>query len=81
MPGYEVKSWNGLYARAGTPGEDIEVLNKALHEVLVDPELKRRADELGIDAKASSPAEMDAQMRGDIDKWAKVIAEANIPQQ
>ena len=81
VAGYEVKSWNGLYARTGTPGEDIEVLNKALHEVMGDPELKRRADELGIDAKASSPAEMDAQMRGDIDKWARVIAQANIPQQ
>jgi tripartite-type tricarboxylate transporter receptor subunit TctC len=81
VPGYEVKSWNALYARTGTPGEDIEVLNKALHEVLVDPEVKRRADELGIDPKASSPAEMDAQMRGDIDKWSRVITEANIPQQ
>jgi tripartite-type tricarboxylate transporter receptor subunit TctC len=81
VPGYEVKSWNGLYARAGTPEEDIEVLNRALHEVLVDPAIKRRARELGIDARASSPAEMDAQMRGDIAKWAKVIAEANIPQQ
>jgi len=81
VPGYEVKSWNGLYARAGTPRDDIDVLNKALHEVLLDRELKRRADELGIDARASSPAEMDAQMRGDIDKWAKLIAQENIPQQ
>ncbi len=81
VPGYEVKSWNGLYARVGTPSEDVEVLNKALHEVLADPEIKRRASALGIDARASSPAEMDAQMRGDIDKWAKVIAQANIPQQ
>ncbi len=81
VPGYEVKSWNGLYARTGTPGEAVEVLNKALHEVLADPELKRRTGELGIDVKASSPAEMDAQMRGDIDKWAKVIAQAKIPQQ
>ncbi len=81
VPGYEVKSWNGLYARVGTPSEDVDVLNKALHEVLVDPELKRRAGELGIETKASSPAEMDAQMRADIDKWTKVIAQANIPQQ
>jgi len=81
VPGYEVKSWNGLYARAGTPKADLDVLNHALHEVLADPELKRRAGELGIDAKASSPDEMQAQMRADIDKWAKVIAEAHIPQQ
>ena len=81
VPGYEVKSWNGLYARNGTPKADLDVLNHALQEVLADPELKRRAGELGIDAKASSPDEMQAQMRADIDKWAKVIAEAHIPQQ
>jgi len=81
VPGYEVKSWNGLYARAGTPKADLDVLNHALQEVLADPELKRRAGDLGIDAKASSPDEMQAQMRADIDKWAKVIAEAHIPQQ
>lgn len=81
VPGYEVKSWNGLYARAGTPKEDVDVLNSALHEVLAEPDIKRRAGDLGIDTEASSPAEMDAQMRGDIDKWAKVIAQTSIPQQ
>ncbi len=81
VSGYEVKSWNALYARAGTPKEDVEVLNSALQEVLAEPDVKRRAGELGIEAKPSTPAEMDAQMRGDIEKWAKVIAQANIPQQ
>jgi tripartite-type tricarboxylate transporter receptor subunit TctC len=81
VPGYEVKSWNALYAPAATPKEFVWILNGALREVLVDPEIKRRGAELGIDTKAGSPAEVDAQMRGDIDKWAKVIAEANIPKQ
>ncbi len=35
---------------------------------------------LGIDAKASTPAEIDARMRSDIDKWAKVIEAAHIPE-
>ena len=81
MPGYEVRSWNGFYARTGTPGEDIEVLNKALHEVLVDPELKRRADELGIEAKASTPQLIEARLKSDIDKWRAVIEKAKIPKQ
>jgi len=54
-------------------------LYRALREVLSDPDLKRRALELGIDTRAAGAAEMDAQMRGDIDKWSKVIAHANIP--
>jgi tripartite-type tricarboxylate transporter receptor subunit TctC len=81
VAGYEVKSWNGLYAPAAAPKDTIEVLNGALREVLVDPDLRRRTADLGIDTRAASPAEMDAQMRGDIDKWAKVIAHANIPKQ
>src|SRR5262249_16925526 len=69
VPGYEVKSWNALYAPAGTPKDHVEILNGALREVLSDPEIKRRTTELGIDTMAASPAEVDAQMRGDIDKW------------
>jgi tripartite-type tricarboxylate transporter receptor subunit TctC len=79
VPGYEVTSWNALYAPAATPKEAIEILNRALREVLADPDLKRRALDLGIDTRAAGAAEMDAQMRGDIDKWSKVIAHANIP--
>jgi tripartite-type tricarboxylate transporter receptor subunit TctC len=81
VPGFDVTSWNALYAPAGTPQPVIDKLNAVLHEVLADPEVKRRALELGIDAKASTPAEMDARMRADIAKWAKVIADANIPKQ
>ncbi len=81
VPGYEATSWNALYAPSGTPDEPIEILNAALHEVLTDPEIRRRAAELGIDTRPGTPAEADAQMRGDIAKWAKLIVQANIPQQ
>jgi putative tricarboxylic transport membrane protein len=81
VPGYEVKSWNALYAPAATPKPDIEVLNAALHDVLADPDIRKRAAELGIEAHAGTGAEIDAQMRGDIDKWRQVIAEANMAQQ
>ena len=81
VSGYEVKSWNALYAPAAAPKDDIGVLNAALQDVLVDPEVKKRAADLGIDAKADKPDEMDTQMRSDIDKWSKVIVDAKIPRQ
>jgi tripartite-type tricarboxylate transporter receptor subunit TctC len=81
VPGYEAMSWNALYAPSGTPDEAIETLNGALQEVLKDPEIKRRAAELGIDTRPGTPAATDAQMRGDIAKWDKVISEAKIPKQ
>jgi tripartite-type tricarboxylate transporter receptor subunit TctC len=78
---FDVTAWNGLYAPVGTPDAILQTLNKALHEVLTDPDLKKRALDLGIDAKASTPAELDARMRGDIEKWGKVIAQAGIAKQ
>ena len=78
---FDVTSWNALYAPAGTPGDIIDKLNAALRDVLADPDLKQRALDLGIDANASTPAEIDARMRGDIDKWGKVIEAAHIPKQ
>jgi tripartite-type tricarboxylate transporter receptor subunit TctC len=78
---FDVTAWNGLYAPAGTPDAIIATLNKALHDVLADPDLKKRALDLGIDAKASTPAELDARMRADIEKWGKVIAQAGIAKQ
>jgi tripartite-type tricarboxylate transporter receptor subunit TctC len=81
VPGFDVTSWNALYAPAGTPAAVIDKLNGALHEVLADPELKKRALALGIDAQASTPAEIDARMKSDIAKWTKVIESAHIPRQ
>jgi tripartite-type tricarboxylate transporter receptor subunit TctC len=78
---FDVTAWNALYAPAGTPDAIIQTLNKALREVLADPDLKKRALDLGIDAKASTPAELDARMRADIEKWDKVIAQAGIAKQ
>jgi tripartite-type tricarboxylate transporter receptor subunit TctC len=81
VPNFDVTSWNALYAPAGTSPEIIKKLNVALRDVLADPDLKKRALDLGIDAKGSTPEEIDARMRSDIDKWTKVIENAHIPKQ
>lgn len=78
---YEVTSWNALYAPVGTPKEIVDTLNRALGEILADEDVKKRALDLGIETKASSPADIDARMRADIDKWAKVIERAGIAKQ
>lgn len=78
---FDVVAWNALYAPAGTPQPVIDTLNRTLQAVLADPDLKRRALDLGIETKASTPQEIDAYLRGDIQKWAKVIAAAGIPKQ
>jgi tripartite-type tricarboxylate transporter receptor subunit TctC len=79
IPGFEVTSWNGLFAPAGTPPEVIKVMNGALRDVLTMPELKKRMLELGITAMPSSPEEVKGRLVADIEKWGKVIEKAGIP--
>jgi tripartite-type tricarboxylate transporter receptor subunit TctC len=78
---FEVRSWNAIFAPKGTPPEVIRTLNAALREVLDTPDLKKRALELGIEAKASTPEEIAQRLKDDIGKWAKVIEQAGIEKQ
>ncbi len=81
VPGYEVTSWNGVFAPVGTPAEIISLLNKSIHEVVAIPELKQRYADLGIEAEASTPEQLKGRLESDIRKWAAVIERANIPKQ
>ncbi len=81
VPGYEVVSWNGVFAPHGTPADVIALLNKTIREMVATPEVKQRYAELGIEARASTPEELKARLAGDIGKWAAVIERAGIPKQ
>jgi tripartite-type tricarboxylate transporter receptor subunit TctC len=78
---YDVVSWNALFAPAGTPPEIIGAINGALRDILADADVKRRLIELGIEARASTPQEISARLRSDIDKWHEVIEKAGIQRQ
>jgi tripartite-type tricarboxylate transporter receptor subunit TctC len=81
VPGYDVTSWNGVVARAGTPAEIVNLLNAKIREVVAMPEVKTKYAELGVEAKASSPEELKARIEADIKKWAAVVEKAGIPKQ
>jgi len=79
--GYDVVSWNALFAPAGTSPEIVKTLNGALKDILADAEVKKRLIELGIEARASTPQEISARLKSDIDKWRQVIEKAGIQKQ
>lgn len=81
IKGFDVTSWNAIFARAGTPAVVIAALNKALNEVLSDPEIKKKALAVGIDARGSTPEEIGKRLQDDIVKWTKVIEGAKIQKQ
>jgi tripartite-type tricarboxylate transporter receptor subunit TctC len=81
VAGYEVLSWNALFAPKGTPQNVIDALNAALKKVLATEEVKKKLLDLGIEAKSSTPAEIAGRLNDDIKKWGAVIEKANIPKQ
>ncbi|MBV9563813.1 MAG: tripartite tricarboxylate transporter substrate binding protein [Bradyrhizobium sp.] len=75
---YEVTSWNGLFAPHGTPPAIIAQLNATLKEVLAEPDIKQRLNDLGIESRPSSPEELMALFKADVKKWDAVILKAGI---
>ena len=78
-PGYDVTSWNALFAPAGTPAPVITKLQQGLVEVLAEDDIKRKLLDLGIEARATTGAELSKRLNDDIAKWGAVISRAGIP--
>jgi tripartite-type tricarboxylate transporter receptor subunit TctC len=75
---FEVSSWNGLYAPAGTPPEVVDRLGREVAQILADPDVQKRFLDLGLEVRPSPPQELDRRMRGEIERWTKVIEDAGI---
>jgi tripartite-type tricarboxylate transporter receptor subunit TctC len=76
---FEVVSWNGISAPAATPKPVIEVLTRAINEVLPRQEVQQKASKVGMEMRASTPEAMTERMKRDIAKWTAVIEKAGIP--
>jgi tripartite-type tricarboxylate transporter receptor subunit TctC len=78
VPGYEATIWLGLMAPAGTPKAIVDKLNAEVNKVLAKAEVREAWAKQGAEPLIMTPAEFDTYLRGDIEKWAKVIQSAGI---
>jgi tripartite-type tricarboxylate transporter receptor subunit TctC len=78
FPGFDVSTWHGLLAPAGTPAEVIGVLSRAFGRALQLPDVRARLDERILEPLSAVPEELTATLKQDIEKWRKVVREANI---
>ena len=78
VPGYETTIWLGLMAPTGTPKAVVDKLNAEVNKVLTRAETKEAWAKQGAIPLVMSPAEFDAYLRKDIEKWANVIEKAGI---
>jgi tripartite-type tricarboxylate transporter receptor subunit TctC len=74
VPGYDFASWGGVFAPAGTPREVVLKLNGEIGKALNSPDLRKRFDDMGLVAKASSPEEFGAFLFAEMNRWKAVLA-------
>jgi tripartite-type tricarboxylate transporter receptor subunit TctC len=76
VKGYEVTTWYGLLAPAGTPPDIINKIHDQVVAALKTPEMKQRLDEIGAEPGGMSPAEFAAFIVSETAKWGKVVRDS-----
>jgi tripartite-type tricarboxylate transporter receptor subunit TctC len=78
LPGFEAYEWNGVFVPTGTPPDIVRKLNAGLNATLRLREVADRLKSLNVDFRENTPDEFRRFVAGEIDKWGKVVREANI---
>jgi tripartite-type tricarboxylate transporter receptor subunit TctC len=78
LPGYEVKSWQGILAPAGTPKAIIDKLSREIIGILNTPEMKEQLLAMGADALPGGPQQFAGLIKTDLARYAKLIQQASI---
>ncbi|MEI6767766.1 MAG: tripartite tricarboxylate transporter substrate binding protein [Betaproteobacteria bacterium] len=78
---YDVRSWAGLMAPAGTPKTVVDKLNVETNKALQLSSIKSRLEDMGGEARGSTPEEMRQMLSSELQRWTQVINDAKIPKQ
>ena len=80
VTGQESETMQGIFLPAGAPKEIINLLNSEIAKAMALPDVKEKCAQLGFEVVANKPDEFAAYIKKEVDKWGKVIKDANIPQ-
>jgi tripartite-type tricarboxylate transporter receptor subunit TctC len=81
LPGFDSTSWQGWFVPAGTPRATVLAIREAVKKALAAPDVLERLKLGGNEAVGSTPEEFAARFQADLAKFAKIVADAKIPQQ
>ena len=81
IPGFEVTSWNGLFAPKQTPHDAIQAIYVAFSRALKEPDIVKRLNDLGVETMPSTAEDLALRMKNDIRKWGEVIETSKIEKQ
>ena len=81
VPGYDATIWLGIMAPANTSKDIVDRLNAEIGKIIAKPAIREAWAKQGAEPMTMTPAAFTTFMQGDIDKWARVIAQAGIKPQ
>lgn len=76
LPGYELSSWQAVFAPAGTPKPVVDRLYAEIGRILKMPDVAKRLGDLGLDLSGMSPAELAAVIKADVPRLGKVVRDS-----
>ncbi len=76
LSGYELSSWQGVFAPAGTPKAIVERLHIEIARILKLPDIAKRLGDLGLDLSGMPPAEFAAMVKSDVQRLGKVVRDS-----
>jgi tripartite-type tricarboxylate transporter receptor subunit TctC len=78
LKGFDIATWFGVLAPAATPKDVVARLNTEMVKVIRSPEFKKRMDEIGAEPIGSSPDQMALQIKGETEKFARIVKDAKV---
>jgi tripartite-type tricarboxylate transporter receptor subunit TctC len=78
LPGFEAYEWNGVFVPAGTPAPIVAKLNEGLNAVLRQQQVIDRLNALNVEFRENTPEDFRAFVKAEMQKWERVVREANI---
>ena len=73
LPGFDVSTWFGVFAPAGTPRETVARLNAAFTTALRSPEMRERLARMGAEPAPGTPEQFSKLMRSELAKYQSVV--------
>ncbi len=81
VPDFDVSVWYGVFAAPATPQPIVQKLNAEFIRAMNVPEVKKQIESSGYQVVGSTPAELDAHLRKEIPRWARVVKAAGVTAQ
>ncbi len=78
LKGFDIGTWFGLLAPAGTPAPVIERISSEITRIVARPDFRKKLEDIGANPVGNSPAQMARQIKEDTERFAKLVRDARV---